>query len=108
MAVTRDYADCVGTDCIGTQYAVGTEDTVVDPDVIKHIDDDGTIYDVSLNQTNVGGNNNKFYRIQILVSKSARSFATWTRWGRVGERGTGAPEASLPAVQAGGARVRVA
>lgn len=53
-----------------------------------HIDTDGTIYDVSLNQTNVGGNNNKFYRIQILEEKSAPGiFYTWTRWGRVGERG---------------------
>ena len=52
-----------------------------------HIDDAGTIYDVSLNQTNVGGNNNKFYRIQILESKTSRGFSTWTRWGRVGERG---------------------
>ena len=30
-----------------------------------HIDDDGTIYDASLNQTNSTNNNNKFYRIQV-------------------------------------------
>jgi poly [ADP-ribose] polymerase len=52
-----------------------------------YIDDDGTIYDVSLNQTNVNGNNNKFYRIQILESKLGGDFQIWTRWGRVGERG---------------------
>jgi poly [ADP-ribose] polymerase len=40
-----------------------------------------------LNQTNVDGNNNKFYRIQILEPKSGGPFQTWTRWGRVGERG---------------------
>jgi poly [ADP-ribose] polymerase 2/3/4 len=55
-----------------------------------HIDSDGVIYDVSLNQTNAGNNNNKFYRIQLLEKKSGGSFRTWTRWGRVGERGQNA------------------
>ncbi|KAG8163407.1 hypothetical protein KVR01_006704 [Diaporthe batatas] len=50
-----------------------------------HIDDDSVIWDASLNQTNAGANNNKFYRIQVLVS--AGDAKTWTRWGRVGERG---------------------
>jgi len=30
-----------------------------------YIDEDRAVYDVSLNQTNIGGNNNKFYRIQV-------------------------------------------
>lgn len=30
-----------------------------------YIDDSGIIYDAALNQTNVGNNNNKFYRIQV-------------------------------------------
>lgn len=30
-----------------------------------HIDDDSVIWDASLNQTNAGQNNNKFYRIQV-------------------------------------------
>ena len=46
------------------------------------------IYDAALNQTNAGANNNKFYRAQILVS-GAGDYQTWTRWGRVGELGTG-------------------
>ncbi|RGP59565.1 poly adp-ribose polymerase [Fusarium longipes] len=50
--------------------------------------DSGLIYDASLNQTNAGNNNNKFYRIQVLKdSSSAATFKTWTRWGRVGEVG---------------------
>lgn len=53
-----------------------------------YIGTDGMIYDAALNQTNIGGNNNKFYRVQILVS-GAGDFRTWTRWGRVGESGTG-------------------
>ncbi|KUJ16942.1 PARP-domain-containing protein [Mollisia scopiformis] len=51
-----------------------------------YIDGDGMIYDASLNQTNAGNNNNKFYRIQLLRNGSG-DHKTWTRWGRVGERG---------------------
>lgn len=32
-------------------------------------------------------NNNKFYRLQLIYSKSLNQFVTWTRWGRVGEHG---------------------
>lgn len=51
--------------------------------------DDGEIkFDASLNQTNVGANNNKFYILQMLQhNKNATDFRVWTRWGRVGENG---------------------
>ncbi|KAH0544608.1 hypothetical protein FGG08_001257 [Glutinoglossum americanum] len=53
-----------------------------------YIDPDGIIYDAALNQTNVSNNNNKFYRVQLLVSTSnPKDYRTWTRWGRVGEHG---------------------
>ncbi|KAM6169467.1 protein mono-ADP-ribosyltransferase PARP3 [Rhynchocyon petersi] len=42
-------------------------------------------YDCTLNQTNIGNNNNKFYIIQLLVD--GNSFSCWNRWGRVGEVG---------------------
>ncbi|OJD28964.1 poly polymerase 2 adp-ribosyltransferase 2 [Diplodia corticola] len=51
-----------------------------------HVDPDGVIWDASLNQTNSGNNNNKFYRLQVLGSASGNC-VTWSRWGRVGERG---------------------
>ena len=54
-----------------------------------YIGEGEVIFDAALNQTNVGGNANKFYRIQILVSGSG-DYRTWTRWGRVGELGQGA------------------
>lgn len=57
--------------------------------VAVHIDEDGVVWDASLNQTNSGHNNNKFYRIQVLRN-SAGKYHTWTRWGRVGERGQSA------------------
>ncbi|KAF3939329.1 hypothetical protein ABW19_dt0203389 [Dactylella cylindrospora] len=49
-------------------------------------DDDQVKFDASLNQTNIGNNNNKFYILQ-LIHKNSKSFAVWTRWGRVGEGG---------------------
>ncbi|MDI1486791.1 MAG: hypothetical protein OHK93_006053 [Ramalina farinacea] len=42
--------------------------------------DDGIIFDASLNQTNIGGNNNK--------DAKGGKFYTHTRWGRVGEFGS--------------------
>ncbi|KAI1845674.1 hypothetical protein JX265_005364 [Neoarthrinium moseri] len=54
-----------------------------------YIDDNGIIYDASLNQTNAGANNNKFYRVQ-LVRNTLGVYRTWTRWGRVGDRGQSA------------------
>lgn len=41
---------------------------------------------VKLNQTNVDGNNNKFYIIQMLTNGNGNFFA-WNRWGRIGEPG---------------------
>jgi poly [ADP-ribose] polymerase len=49
------------------------------------------IYDAALNQTNIDGNNNKFYRIQILENRNGGDFICWTRWGRVGDRGQSKP-----------------
>lgn len=45
------------------------------------------IYDATMNQTNVGDNNNKFYIIQALESDAGGSFMVHNRWGRVGARG---------------------
>lgn len=50
-----------------------------------YIDSNNVIYDAALNQTNSGNNNNKFYRVQLLYNGS--DYKTWTRWGRVGDRG---------------------
>ncbi|CAI6301543.1 unnamed protein product [Periconia digitata] len=55
-----------------------------------YVDDDGVIYDALLNQTNASHNNNKFYRVQLLRNPSDNTYKTWTRWGRVGDRGQSA------------------
>ena len=43
-------------------------------------------FSVTLNQTNIDGNNNKFYIIQALEGSGGKFFV-WSRWGRVGESG---------------------
>ncbi|KAJ4768136.1 Poly [ADP-ribose] polymerase [Rhynchospora pubera] len=45
------------------------------------------IYDATLNQTNVGDNNNKFYTIQALEPDDGMRYMVFTRWGRVGVPG---------------------
>lgn len=61
------------------------------PDDIKatyHVlQDDDNIYDATLNQTNVGDNNNKFYIIQVLEFDGAGRYMLFNRWGRVGSKG---------------------
>ncbi|KAF2101009.1 PARP-domain-containing protein [Rhizodiscina lignyota] len=52
-----------------------------------YVDEDGLIYDVSLNQTNIGNNANKFYRLQLLDQDDGERYFCHTRWGRVGEFG---------------------
>ncbi|RMD41428.1 hypothetical protein DV735_g3713, partial [Chaetothyriales sp. CBS 134920] len=52
-----------------------------------YIDDDGAIFDASLNQTNIGANNNKFYFLQLIKGEASQQFYVHTRWGRVGDPG---------------------
>ncbi|CAK8994073.1 unnamed protein product [Durusdinium trenchii] len=58
-------------------------------------------YSVKLNQTNVKGNNNKYYIIQVL--EGGGSYHAWNRWGRVGESGAtkftsfGSPDQAIKA-----------
>ncbi|KAA8912459.1 poly polymerase catalytic domain-containing protein [Sphaerosporella brunnea] len=54
-----------------------------------YVDEQGVAWDATLNQTNIGANNNKFYYIQLLErdDRSPNGYATFCHWGRVGERG---------------------
>ncbi|KAI5680455.1 hypothetical protein M9H77_01682 [Catharanthus roseus] len=52
--------------------------------VLQYGDD---VYDATLNQTNVGDNNNKFYIIQVLESDGGGRYMFFNRWGRVGSKG---------------------
>lgn len=52
-------------------------------------------YDCTLNQTNIGNNNNKFYIIQLL--EEGGRFSCWNRWGRVvSEPSPGLPSPTFP------------
>jgi len=62
-------------------YIAGTIDRLVS----MHLKS-GDIYEdcnVMPNQTNIGANNNKFYKTQLV--ETCASFYLFTRWGRVGE-----------------------
>eukprot|EP00397_Hematodinium_sp_SG-2012_P025211 GEMP01026317.1.p1 GENE.GEMP01026317.1~~GEMP01026317.1.p1 ORF type:complete len:501 (+),score=121.41 GEMP01026317.1:53-1555(+) len=63
------------------KYAV---DTLVPNAAAYHVVGD---FACTLNQTNIGDNNNKFYLIQLLQDSTHGKYATWKRWGRVGEPG---------------------
>ncbi|OAP61275.1 hypothetical protein AYL99_03476 [Fonsecaea erecta] len=60
-------------------------DVPVEGSYVVHVDEGGVIYDATLNKSDAKVNNNKFYRLQLL--RGTHGFYTWTRWGRVGERG---------------------
>ncbi|KAI5287388.1 hypothetical protein KEM54_006025 [Ascosphaera aggregata] len=55
---------------------------------VVYVQEDGTAWDATLNQTNSVSNNNKFYILQILKPLSGEGdYVLWYRWGRVGEHG---------------------
>lgn len=51
-----------------------------------HVDDHRVVYDATLNKSDSHVNNNKFYKLQLLVKASGEYFC-WTHWGRVGDQG---------------------
>eukprot|EP01062_Namystynia_karyoxenos_P011791 TRINITY_DN14234_c0_g1_i1.p1 TRINITY_DN14234_c0_g1~~TRINITY_DN14234_c0_g1_i1.p1 ORF type:complete len:707 (+),score=245.90 TRINITY_DN14234_c0_g1_i1:106-2226(+) len=53
-----------------------------------HILEEGKdVWMCTLNQTNLGENNNKFYIIQVIEDDKTGKWWTWNRWGRVGAVG---------------------
>ncbi|KAL1761238.1 PARP-1-like protein [Schizophyllum commune] len=69
-----------------------------------YVDPKGTVYDAMLNQTNVDGNNNKFYILQLILNPSSTSAepqaSLFTRWGRVGETGASQMKGPWPVADA--------
>ncbi|KAI4294510.1 PARP-1-like protein [Schizophyllum commune Loenen D] len=69
-----------------------------------YVDPKGTVYDAMLNQTNVDGNNNKFYILQLILDPISPSTAPqaslFTRWGRVGETGASQMKGPWPVADA--------
>lgn len=74
-------------DCVGSEPSGGEQSAAADPACPKaHTSTVAGNADVMLNQTNIGANNNKFYRMQLLREDSSEHWL-WTRWGRVGDKG---------------------
>uniref|UniRef100_D8PU00 Poly [ADP-ribose] polymerase n=1 Tax=Schizophyllum commune (strain H4-8 / FGSC 9210) TaxID=578458 RepID=D8PU00_SCHCM len=69
-----------------------------------YVDPKGTVYDAMLNQTNVDGNNNKFYILQLILDPSSPPTepraSLFTRWGRVGETGASQMKGPWPVADA--------
>lgn len=59
----------------------------------KVYSDGAKTYGVTLNQSNIMANNNKFYIIQVLQHETNGTFIFFTRWGRVGVQGQ---QAAIP------------
>lgn len=55
----------------------------------SHVLDEGgdDVWDATLNQTNIGQNNNKFFILQLLEDDKTKKYTFFTRWGRVGASG---------------------
>eukprot|EP00796_Vickermania_ingenoplastis_P006698 gene6698-4796_t len=51
------------------------------------VEKNNCVYQCTLNQTNMGANNNKFYVIQLVEGDTRNEVALFTRWGRVGVTG---------------------
>ena len=64
------------------------------------LQDGGKTYAATLNQSNLGANNNKFYIIQVLQHESTGNIHFWNRWGRVGVPGQNALMGPMPKPQA--------
>jgi poly [ADP-ribose] polymerase len=54
-----------GQNAKSKQIAISVDEYCTLPSYQVYIDDDGTIFDASLNQTNSSANNNKFYKVQV-------------------------------------------
>ena len=60
-----------------------------DYEVVAFTSNPNRYYSVMLNQCNItkGNNNNKYYRIQMILEVASSKFYVWQKWGRVGEPG---------------------
>ena len=56
-----------------------------DNDTYHVYEEDDVVFNVMLNQTNIGQNNNKYYIIQVIKHNTKPEFITLCRWGRVGK-----------------------
>ncbi len=79
-----------------TKGGAAVDSLVPNKDSYRVFQDSGKIYSATLNQSNLGANNNKFYIIQILQNEANSNLFVWNRWGRVGVPGQNALRGPMP------------
>lgn len=79
-----------------TKGGAAVDSLVPNKDSYRVFQDSGKIYSATLNQSNLGANNNKFYIIQILQNEANSNLFVWNRWGRVGVPGQNALLGPMP------------
>ena len=83
-----------------TKGGAAVDSLVPQKDSYRVFQDGGKTFAATLNQSNIGNNNNKFYIIQILQHESSGNLHVWNRWGRVGVPGQNALMGPFPKDQA--------
>ena len=83
-----------------TKGGAAVDSLVPSKDSYRVLQDGGKTYAATLNQSNLGANNNKFYIIQVLQHESTGNIHFWNRWGRVGVPGQNALMGPMPKPQA--------
>lgn len=73
-----------------TKGGAAVDSLVPNKDNYRVFQEGGKSYSATLNQSNLDGNNNKFYIIQILQNEKTNAIFVWNRWGRVGVPGQNA------------------
>ena len=79
-----------------TKGGAAVDTLVPNKDAYRVLQDGGKTYSATLNQSNLGANNNKFYIIQVLLHESSGQIFNWNRWGRVGVPGQTALNGPMP------------
>ena len=74
---------------MSTKVTVSTKGHLIDSNCIYNtgtiVESNGSVYDCTLNQTDIGSNKNKFYIMQII--KNGSQHIVYIRYGRIGESG---------------------
>ena len=75
-----------------TKVTVSTKGHLIDPECSYNnngviLESNGSVYDCTLNQTDIDSNKNKFYIMQIIKVGKGKEYVVYIRFGRVGVAG---------------------
>lgn len=83
-----------------TKGGAAVDSLVPNKDSYRVFQEGSKTYAATLNQSNLGANNNKFYIVQVLQHETTGNLHCWNRWGRVGVPGQNALMGPFPKDQA--------